>query len=66
MKNKGDKLELKKKRQKKKQMNKRTGGEIENKQQMEGLNPTMSIITLNINGQKPQLKGCNCQILLKY
>ena len=49
MKYRGDKLELKNKRQKNK-WNKTTDGKIENKQQVEALNPTISIITLNING----------------
>lgn len=49
MKNKGSKLELRSKRQKNK-WNKRTGGKIENKQQVKALNPNLSVITLNING----------------
>lgn len=46
---KGSKLELRSKRQKNK-WNKRTDGKIENKQPVEALNPTLSVITLNIKG----------------
>lgn len=37
-------------------------GQIENKEQMIKLGPTMSITTLNVNGLNTQIKELYCQI----